>query len=119
MDREAIYKILTKKYPTATIWLLDRKYAIVEYEELMDTIRKVMESKWKYVKEFSDCEDAAFRLLGLLSIGDWAGIAFGFAFKEKHAFNIAVVEKDNLIEAIAIEPQYRKVYDYKPTFILM
>ncbi|MHA1287729.1 MAG: hypothetical protein ACTSPB_10040 [Candidatus Thorarchaeota archaeon] len=119
MDKEAIYKILAKTYPTAGVWLLDKKYKVVEYGVLMETVKKVMKGKWRYTRELFDCDDFAFRLMGLLSIGDWAGIAFGMAFGKGHAYNIAVVEKDGVLKAVVIEPQTLAEADYKPSFVIM
>lgn len=95
-------KKLTGLFKKAQILLVDRKYQLVTKEELQKFLKLDITDKGEYIKEFHDCDDFSWTLLGSINSGPWAGIAFGFAFSKVHAFNIFIGAD---LEIYVIEPQ--------------
>jgi len=97
------------------IWLVDAKYKLTTEEELDKVLRIVLPEAWRYLTDFADCDDAAFRLTGLLSIGEWASLAMGFTIGNTHAFFSAVLDDNGKLIFRIIEPQikYGDIFDYE------
>ena len=124
--------IMEATYPDTPylLYLLDVKYKITSKVELQKGLEFVAKG-WNYIPEFRDCDDAAFRVNGLFSIGEWASIAYGLGTSfgaAPHAFNCAVTKEIDGMRFWIVEPQsiggsirtYEQASEmYKPLYLIM
>lgn len=101
ISSEKLHRLLKRKLPKAMIYLVDREYQLTTKAEMERFLKEDKTDLIKYIDEYCDCDDRAWTLLGNINSGAWAGIAFGFAFSQVHAFNIFCTSKDIYL----IEPQ--------------
>jgi len=102
-----LYQILRRKFPTeGQIYLSDRFYLLCNTADISKFLQQDATNKYKYQSDVFDCDNFAYRLLGQFSIPDWSYLAFGLIWTDRHAMNIAVTEKE---EVLFIEPQSDKI----------
>lgn len=95
--------ILRQRFPDeGEIYLSDRKYKLCNIEDIRVFCRLDTSNQEKYVSEWYDCDDFAYRLMGQLSIPDWSSLAFGIVWTDKHAMNVFVDEGKTVL---FLEPQ--------------
>lgn len=112
ITHEELYKLL-KALPSPflkniAIYLVDRKYQLVEKREMERFLALDKTDLFDYVPEYFDCDDSSFRLMGQVSVPEWAGIAFGIAFSNVHAFNL-FIGADKI--CYLIEPQSDEIWE--------
>lgn len=78
---------------TPFVLCLDRRYRPLEREELVAKAKAF--PPWRYVPEFSDCDDAAHAFRA------YVGHGVGIALNSRHAWNVAVC-RDGVWQ---VEPQ--------------
>lgn len=74
-------------YFTARCMLPDRKYCVANVQDYKDFLALDDTDKFAYVKEFYDCDNFAWRLMGKLHHPRYGSFAHGVAWSRKHAFN--------------------------------
>jgi len=99
-------EILRTTCNTNLIFLSDMDYKLTSKEEIERFLFSDRTDGYVYRKEYYNCDDFSFRLMGNLSIPGWAELAFGIAWSFKHAFNI-FLDKDKKVWII--EPQNDRI----------
>ncbi len=111
IEHNILHKLLKKElsslFHKPVIYLVDRKYQLIEKSEMERFLANDKTNLIKYVPEWHDCDDFSFRLMGQVSVPNWSGIAFGIAFSKVHAFNLFV---DAQQKVFLIEPQSDKIW---------
>ena len=93
----------------------DNVYGITTLGQAKTFTRKTQIQDIAYYAEKFDCDDFAFSLKAHWCKG-LEGFAFGIAWSESHAFNIAVVQDNQTLSLFIVEPQdnlWFKVEDVK------
>lgn len=105
-------KQILKKYlkRNAQVYLLDYQYYLPKKEDLIKLLKNTYVDKLKYLSDLFDCDDFAIRLWGITSQGKWAWTTLGFACGNRHAFNVVVLEDENLY---IIEPQSDRLIPFE------
>ena len=94
--------------PSEGLFIADVFYTKTTVEELKKFLKADSINKEKYVTDWNDCDDYAFKLLG--AVKKWyPNLAFGVAWSKSHAFNFFIDEKYKLW---FIEPQTDLVFPY-------
>ena len=119
-----LYNILRQRFPDeGTIYLSDRTYKLCNYDDIRVFCQQDTTNREKYVAEWHDCDDYAYRLMGQLSIPGWSSLAFGIIWTEKHAMNVFVDEGKNVLflepQSDAIETQLADWQGTRPYFLCM
>ena len=106
-----VLTILKAEFPDATIIVSDLEYRTTTKEELKRFLKEDLTDKNRWVKEFYDCENFAFQLMGNISSPNWGTLSFGILLGKKngndHTINCFV---DNDREVYLIEPQSDEIY---------
>lgn len=108
IDLAGLYYLLRKKFPEGQIYLSDRTYLLCNPQDIRKFLEQDATNKVKYVPEGYDCDDFSYRLMGQFSIEDWANLAFGIVWTDKHALNCFVTETDRVF---FIEPQTDEILE--------
>lgn len=107
----------------------DLCYYVIDKKLLMEFLRDDYTSSKKYVKEFFDCDDFSFQLMGMAHAYHkyLAGGAFFILWVKKgfywrHAVNAVIIDTKDGYKAYVIEPQSDGVFefpeDWKVSFTL-
>jgi hypothetical protein len=110
IENAELRKILKITCPYGSIYLSDLKYDLTSKDEIERFLWGDKTNEYTYKKEFMDCDDFSYRLMGNLSIPGWSSLAFGIAWSGKHAFNIFLDHKERLW---IVEPQNDSVISSK------
>ena len=106
-------------YKTPLVFLLDKEYKTIP-EAVLDEIAEQIKRNFRYIKDISDCDDAAllFKAAASEKHENGVGLIFGNTPRGFHAWNIALCP-DGLFE---VEPQTAttgKRKGYKPWIIII
>jgi len=125
VDARTIRNRLREACPKlAHTFLSDEEYQITNKRSIQKFLELDDTDKNKYVPVWFDCDDFSYRLMGQFHRGKWACLAFGIAWSQTHAYNIAVLDEGVFI----IEPQTDKLLlltgkvewkDYETLLIIM
>jgi hypothetical protein len=104
---------------TPLVFLLDKEYKEIP-EETLDAISGVIKDRFEYIRDVSDCDDAALLFKAAASERKENGVGFvwGTTPRGRHAWNLAICP-DGIVE---VEPQTAKVgkrKGYKPWVIVL
>ena len=106
MDIYQLSSILIDKFPDIPIYLPDMKYKVTTIQQLRRFLDWDDTDKQKYIAEYMDCDDFAYRLKGQVSIYPWSAIPFGIVWTDLHALNCFV---DDTGKFWFVEPQNSKI----------
>ena len=110
-----VFGILNGLFPDAShIYLSDNLYWLCSEDDIKKFLEMDATNKEKYKTEKFDCDDFAYRLMGQLSTPEWAGIAFGIVWSEKHAACCFIDDKGTFF---FIEPQSDELYKTLPDYM--
>jgi hypothetical protein len=104
----SLLRVLRDYAPTAGIFLSDRDYILCKLADIEIFLKQDKTDKHMFRREYYDCDDFAYRLMGQFSIPSWASLAFGFLWTDKHAMNCFVNEQRKLK---IIEPQTDMIFE--------
>jgi hypothetical protein len=104
---------------TPLVFLLDTEYKTIS-KALLEEIAAQIKRRFRYIKDISDCDDAAllFKAAASERHENGVGIVFGGTPMGFHAWNVAMCP-DGILE---VEPQMadiRKRPGYKPWIIII
>jgi len=104
---------------TPLVFLLDKEYKLVPAETLRE-ISDQIKSRFEYIKDISDCDDAAllFKAAASERKENGVGLVFGKTPRGLHAWNVTMCP-DGIFE---VEPQTSKVgkrRGYKPWVVII
>jgi hypothetical protein len=104
---------------TPVVFLLDKRYKKIS-KATLEEIATQIKRRFRYIKEVSDCDDAAllFKAAASERHENGVGIVFGGTPMGFHAWNVAMCP-DGILE---VEPQMadiRKRKGYKPWIIII
>jgi hypothetical protein len=94
------------------IFVSDNQLTTISEERLKQLLKVNFTKFIQYHAEFFDCDDYTAILNGEMKL-ICPNIAFGIAWTETHAFNVAILDNK---EVVFIEPQTNRIihsYDYK------
>lgn len=89
------------------IWLVDSKYKLTSLEEMKRFLEEDQTDTMKYISDYRDCDDSAFRLKGAFSYPGWSDLAVGWTYSNVHAYNSFVDDKKVVY---LIEPQSDRIF---------
>ena len=99
-DVQALVKQFDYKY----FQPIDTSYKTVTLDSLKTFLQFDKTSDFSYIQQFFDCDDFQMILAGRLKL--WSGgIPSGLVFLKGHAVNVIVVEQNNELKLLKIEPQ--------------
>jgi hypothetical protein len=130
---EELKKAILSAFPKVQTYLgRDEIYHILKWDELVEWLNKDSLEKVRWIKDIYDCDDFADQSKARMhfivgrnqNINPAYGIAWGDTPMGFHAFNVALVIKDNQRKVVIIEPQNDdtrewKKSDYKPIIIII
>ena len=90
IDNAHLRNLLRAWFPEANIYLSDKVYKLCCLSDIRYFLRQDKTNRLKFEKEFFDCDDFAYRLMGQFSIPGWSALALGFCWTDKHAVNILI-----------------------------
>ena len=104
---------------TPLVFLLDTEYKLISLETLTE-IAVLIRERFEYIKDVSDCDDAAllFKAAASERQENGVGLVFGKTLQGYHAWNIAMCH-DGLHE---VEPQTATIgkrKGYKPWVVII
>jgi len=99
---EELHKLLSKKFPKASVYLSDKDYLLCSYNDVAVFLASDMSDRYEYSEESFDCDDFSYRLMGQFSTPKWSDLCFGIMWTSDHAFNIFVGEDKKIF---FVEPQ--------------
>ena len=104
---------------TPLVFLLDTEYKLISLETLTE-IAVLIRERFEYIKDVSDCDDAAllFKAAASERQENGVGLVFGKTLQGYHAWNIAMCH-DGLHE---VEPQTTTIgkrKGYKPWVVII
>lgn len=110
-----------------TLYLVDGKYRVPTLESMRKFLEEDKTNLSKYVSEWHDCDDFAFRLMGQFSIPGWSDIAFGIAISSTHMYNCFIGTDDGKMVVYIVEPQSDRIFvakevkgkEYRTVFTMM
>ena len=100
----SLKKLLKDK--TKALFLSDQSYKLIYLQSMKEFLANDDTDSKTWIKQYHDCDDFSYRLMGQASTPEWACLAFGIAWSKTHAFNIFVSANKNIY---LIEPQSDKV----------
>ena len=103
---DLLYNLLINKFPEAHIHISDRVKYLCDIDDINAFLKQDETNHIQYTPELMDCDDFTFRLKGQFSTPEWAKIATGIIWTEKHALMFFV---DANQDFWWIEPQSDKV----------
>lgn len=117
---EELFQIINRELPQSShIYISDNVKWLCNRSDVDDFLLQDDTNKNKYVAEEFDCDDFSFRLMGQMSVPQWARLAKGIIWTDKHALNCFVDENKELWY---IEPQgdviQVKIEDWQGTEVL-
>ncbi len=109
VDSNYVYDIVRQIAGDNTrIYTSDNKYWLCTEADLKAFLDMDTTNRESYMAEEYDCDDFSYHLLGQLSVKEWAGIAAGIVWTDKHALNCFI---DDTGKFWFIEPQNDKLQD--------
>ena len=111
INMEEIYSILDAQFPKAETWVSDNEYQTTTFSEYERFLHWNQVDKRLYIKEYYDCDDFSFQLMGDSQIPGWSSLAFGILWTSTpnggHAVNFFI---DNNYDIWIVEPQNDHIF---------
>jgi len=105
---DALHRLLTQKFPDATIlnptnvYLSDTVKSLCDISDIEAFLKQDKTNHFEYKNQAFDCDDFTFRLMGQFSTPEWAPIAKGIVWTDTHALMCFI---DSNLDFWWIEPQ--------------
>jgi len=119
-----VITILDAQFPKAEKWVSDSIFKVAPFSEYERFLSWNQVDKRLYIKEFHDCDDYSFQLMGDIQIPKWSELAFGILWTSTpnggHAVNFFI---DNNRDVWIVEPQNDKIFvmpkDWEEYLVIM
>ena len=99
---DELRRLLRGQFPDAQIFLSDMDYKLCSIDDVNYFLKQDKTDKIKYQREYWDCDDASYRLLGQFSIPGWSALCFGICWSDLHSLNCFL---DEAKQFWFVEPQ--------------
>ena len=111
VDMAEIVSIVDAQFPKAEKWFSDAEYKLAPFNEYQRFLHWNQVDKRLYIKEFYDCDDFSFQLMGDIQIPGWSALAFGILWTDVpgggHAVNFFI---DTNRDVWIVEPQSDSIF---------
>jgi len=109
LDSASIVSIIEAKFPELPrqfIFMSDKTKQLCDIEDIEAFLEQDRTNHIEFIAEKFDCDDFTFRLMGQFSTPEWASIAKGIVWSDKHALMAFI---DTNLDFWYLEPQNDKI----------